>query len=338
MTDITEPGIHPNFDIEEYHADPCPTPSLSGSIAKICVHECMRKAWAKHPRLGKSVSPPEDHDDKFSIGTACHTLLFERGKGLVELDFKNWQTNASKDARAKAVAAGNTPILSRHLRKAEKMQQSIIEQLQLHEQGPAFFAGNHNGFEVRDEVAIFWTEDIDGVTVWCRALIDRLAISRERIVVFDLKSTSNSAAPHEISRMMFNMHYQMQAAMIMRGLQKLINTPVADRLEVHFIVAETDEPHLVTVGQARRAMFILGAKQVAQAVGLWARSQATGNWPGYPRTSVDLFPPSYVETKWLEREVSDPSLINVENDPFMVASPWIPREMGRINFDDVDPS
>lgn len=335
---ITEPGIHPGFDIEAYHQDPCPTPSLSSSIAKPMVFECPRKAWGKHPRLGKASSPAADHNDKFSLGDAVHSMVLARGKGLHVLNFKDWRTDASKAERDKVKAAGGTAILQKDYSRAEKMTVSINEQMQLHETGEAFFGGDHNGWEVRDEVAIFWTEEIDGVTIWCRSLIDRLCVSRDRIVVFDLKSTETSVAPHELSRHMFNMNYQIQAAMIMRGLQLLLNRPVADRLEFNFIAAEVEDPHLVCVGKVTRAMFVLGAKQTAQAVGLWARAQSTGNWPGYPRVPVDLLPPSYVETKWLEREVSDPSLINVENDPFMLASPWIPREMGRLNFDDVDPT
>ena len=44
-------GIH-DIPPREYHADPCPAPSLSRSIAKLLVERSPAHAYAAHPRLG----------------------------------------------------------------------------------------------------------------------------------------------------------------------------------------------------------------------------------------------------------------------------------------------
>ncbi|WP_242401117.1 hypothetical protein [Acetobacter okinawensis] len=50
MSIITTPGI---YDLPEaqYHADPCPTPSLSNSVARILLDESPMHAHFSHPRL-----------------------------------------------------------------------------------------------------------------------------------------------------------------------------------------------------------------------------------------------------------------------------------------------
>lgn len=332
-------GIHPNFPINVYHQDPCPEPSLSNSIGKILVHECPRKAWAAHPRLGRSAQVKDEHEEKFSIGTAAHSELFERGKDLWIVDAKNWSTKDAKAERDKALLAGKTPILRHQMMRVEKMIESVQQQMQLHETGPAFFGAGAGKYKVDDEVMIVWTEEIDGRTIWCRSLIDRLCVSDEEIRVFDFKSTEVTVSDYELPRLAYGMNYHMQCAFIARGLQVLLNQPIADRLKFNFIFAEVKAPFMVNVKELSKGGFVLGAKQVAQAFALWKRCIETNNWPGYSRQATPLEVPPWIENRWLERELSDAYLLNTDKDPFLVASPWIAEDpTKRIDVDNIDPS
>jgi len=322
MPDIFEPGIHHDYPVAEYHADPCPEPSLSSTSARTVINECLHKAWLQHPRYGAAAAA---QDDRLSLGTAAHTLLFERGRGLVEVEASDWRTNSAKARRQDILSAGQIPILSKHMEVAKTMAERITDQMAMHHLAPAFFGEEMTGWNKQDEVALFWQEEIGGRPIWCRNLLDRFCVSKKRWCIFDLKTTERSVAPHSLAAFATGQGHDIQAAMAVRGLQNLISSPITDRLEFYFIYAEVEPPHLITVGRISRQMLVLGSKKVAQAMALWARAQADNNWPGYPRTSVELLPPPYAETSWLNRELNDPGLVATENDPFLMSSPWIPR-------------
>jgi len=322
MPDTFEPGVQYFYPVADYHRDPCPEPSLSSTSAKTVINECLHKAWLQHPRYGGMGT---EQDDRMSLGTAAHTLLFERGQGLVEVKANDWRTNAAKDQRQEILSQGKTPILSKHMQLAADMAQAITDQLAMHHLAPVFFGEEMTGWSKSDEVALFWREVIDGRPIWCRNLLDRLCISKNRWVIFDLKTTERSVAPHGLAAYAAGQGHDIQAAMAVRGLQNLISTPITDRLEFYYVYAETEPPHLVTVGKVSQAMLVLGSKKVAQAMALWSRAQKDNNFPGYPRTSVELLPPPYAETAWLNRELNDPGLVATDNDPFLTASPWVPH-------------
>ena len=70
---IDRPGIY-ELSAEEYHADPCPTPSLSSSIARTLLASSPHHAWWEHPRFNPG--RVREEDEKFDLGTAAHALDF----------------------------------------------------------------------------------------------------------------------------------------------------------------------------------------------------------------------------------------------------------------------
>src|SRR5262245_29477228 len=102
-------GIHA-ISPAQYHADPCPAPSLSSSIAKMLCLESAAHAQYAHPRLNPA-GAGDDADERFDIGTAAHALLLEGTTAIAVIDAKDYRTNAAKDARDAAYAAGLTPLL-----------------------------------------------------------------------------------------------------------------------------------------------------------------------------------------------------------------------------------
>lgn len=314
---ITLPGFYPNMPAAQYHADPCTDPSLSSSIAKVLIDQSPQHAWYSHPRLNPSHK--ESDDAKFDLGSAAHAILFGAGRELCVIDEEDYRKTAAKASRDDAIANGLQPILARQHQQAIEMAAITHRNLSMVEGCEDFFGSEADGVHVFNELMIAW-HDEGGI--WCRALIDRLCISKDAMTVYDLKTTGTSAAPHEVGRYQYNMHHEIQAAFYERGLQTLISSPVADRLKVRFIVQETDKPYALTVNEVD---LTIGRKEVSQAVHMWGSCLKAKNWPGYPRQVLKQYMPGFMETKWLEREANDPSIRSFMDDQHLLRSGWVPE-------------
>src|ERR1017187_3250533 len=101
MFKIEKAGIYKDVADEEYRADPCPTPSLSQSIAKVLIAQSTLHAKEEHPRLKTPDEADDEAGEKYvkaqAIGNAAHAVLIGRGKTLAVGPFDNW---ATKDAKA----------------------------------------------------------------------------------------------------------------------------------------------------------------------------------------------------------------------------------------------
>jgi hypothetical protein len=60
MFKISRPGIYLDVAANDYHADPCPAPSFTQSIAKVLLEKSPAHARLAHPRL----CPPVAADDE----------------------------------------------------------------------------------------------------------------------------------------------------------------------------------------------------------------------------------------------------------------------------------
>src|SRR5438105_1035609 len=111
----------------EYHADPCPAPSLTASVANILINQSPKHAWAAHPRLNPDFKREED--DRFSIGTAVHSLLLEGDDIAYVILADSWRTNDAKEARDYARSLGRVPLLQKQHEGALQMVTAIREQI-----------------------------------------------------------------------------------------------------------------------------------------------------------------------------------------------------------------
>src|SRR4051812_33404504 len=160
---ITTAGIYTDISAADYHADPCPTASLTQSIAKVLLAKSPLHAWHAHPRL----NPDYQHDDatKFDVGNIAHKMLLGRGKEIVVIEgFDDWRTKAAKDQREEAAAAGKLAVLGKHAARADRMAIAAREQLELRGVGDLFGATGNS------EVVIAWQEG----KIWLRQMIDWL--------------------------------------------------------------------------------------------------------------------------------------------------------------------
>jgi hypothetical protein len=290
-------GIHANVPAAVYHADPCPAPSLSASIAtKICLASDAHAAYA-HPRL--NVSAVHDDAEEYDIGTAAHALLLEGDQSRVDIiDAADWRTKAAKEARDTSYAAGRIPLLAGKWTAVQAMVAAARGQLDAQRDGGAqMFTGGGA------EQTLIWQEP-DGS--WCRARLDYLrpvtdARSGAAYAIDDYKTTSASANPDTWTRSLFAFGADIQVAFYLRGLRAL--TDCGEDVEFRFAVQETFPPYALSVIALGPDAMVLAEKKVLYALEHWSAALASSRWPGYPQRTCYASLPPFIESAWLAKEL-----------------------------------
>lgn len=286
---VTEPGIY-SMTAEQYHADPCPEPSLSASIAKLLVDDSPARAAFCHPRLNPDHA--EENGEHLDIGTAAHAIVLEgkHAKVRVVTGVDNWRTKAAQELRDQVRTEGYLPILESTWRHVRGMTTALRAQLDRTVEGRRMFVGG------RAELACIWLEHVNGRQVWCRALLDYLRDDG----IDDYKSTrvAGGAHPKKASRAIATSHV-MQATFYQRGVEAL----TGKRLPFRFAFQELAEPYLCSVNALGPDLEVLGAKQLEFALDLWDRCRMAGEWPGYSTLTAYASLPPWIEDEWLRREM-----------------------------------
>lgn len=284
-------GIHPNFPIDEYYNDPCPAPSLSQSIAKVLLDKSPAHARIHHPRLNPSRA--EEQDKKFDLGSVAHRLLLGRGRDIEVCQYDDWRTKAAKESRDAAISAGRLPALAKDYERAARMVDEVKADLT----GRGFAEDWFEGYVNPAELMI--VAEIGGV--WCRALVDWMPFTRRP---WDYKTTSRSAAPHEMSRRMTSDGWHIQAAFQERILDE-IDPANAGRREHLFVVQENYEPFALSIVRIPEAAMTVGRRDVDRAIRIWGECLASGKWPAYTTETLAPEMPAWFAQQALEREEND---------------------------------
>jgi len=281
---ILDVGIH-TIPAAAYHADPCPVPSLSSSIAKqLCLASPLHARQA-HPRL--TTEPTAEACEAMDVGTAAHMWLLEQLSQIAVIDAKDFRTKAAQEARDAARAAGQVPLLAARWHHVENMVAAARGQLAAHRDGGA--AMFTNGLP---EQTLIWRE---GPT-WCRARLDWLRPG----AIDDYKTTTHGTAnPDAWSRSLFAAGHDIQAAFYLRGLKAL----TGDDATFRFAVQESFEPYALAVIGLGPDALMLAEKKVLYALELWQRGLERDDWPGYPPRTCWATLPAWQEAAWLEKEM-----------------------------------
>lgn len=306
-------GLHHDISVARYHADPAPEPSLSSSIARVLLEQSPRHAWLLHPRLNPEPQEESDPTRAKEIGTATHKLILGKGVEIVVIDADDFKKEGARKERAAAYEAGQAPILKGDLATAEAITSAVAAQLSQIE-GCAGFAGAPS-----EVVAIAHDE----TGAWLRAMFDKLEERDGHAIIWDVKTTGQSAAPQSIGRKIADMGYEVQSALYERVLTRL-RPDLAGRIIFRWVFVEVDAPHLVTVAELDNTGLEIGRKKIAAAIHLWNQCRAANNWPGYPARVVIAEYPPYAERQWLDREMNDEALAQMGIDPFLMRAPWMP--------------
>jgi hypothetical protein len=260
----------------------------------VLVDQSALHARTEHPRFAKPATE-EDEAEKYvtaqAIGNASHKLIIGRGKEIAVGDFKNWQSGDAKAFKADALLHGRVPILTKHMARAYAMVEAFNGQRRHHEDSDVFTGG-------KGEVVIAWQED----GFWFRAMIDWL--HDDLLAVDDLKTTGMSAAPHSLGTLAANAGWDIQAAMIDRGLA-VLDPENAGRRKYRWVPLENYLPFALSVMHMDEHWLTMGRKKLEYAITAWKVCMARGQWPGYPQTGQRPQYPGFKETAWLTREVAE---------------------------------
>lgn len=257
-------GFYADFSAEKYHADPCPTPSLSAGMINDLL-KAPKLAWHNSSRLNPDWKESEDRD-KFSIGTVAHVMHLEPEMFAEKVFIVNADDYRQKDVRLirdMAISEGKTPILAKHMGEVMRARTAFLENNFIKE---AFTGGMR-------EISCFWKHPKYGF--WCRARADFIADDYSYIA--DYKATGN-ADPNEFGAHAYRMGYHRRAAWYMEGVQTLLGIRPS---HYWFCNQETKAPYLSAVTELDWSALEAGQAQNDRAAEIFFGCLSSGNWYGY---------------------------------------------------------
>ncbi len=273
----------------EYHADPCPTPSLSASVATAILTRSPYHAWLRHPKLGGvSLEPTRE----MGRGTIIHALVLGTPCPVETIAADNYRTKAAQEQRDAAAAAGRVPLLAREYDEALATADAVL--VALREQG-VVLAGI-------SEQAAFWREETPSGPVLCRGLLDHTVLTDAGGVIYDLK-TGATADPRHLGRKCLDYGYDVQAAAYTSALEQ-VRPDLAGRVEWRWLFVEelpAGSPRrvLLTVARPSGLMREHGRARWARACVTWAACLRDDHWPGYATEPVAIDPPAWAAAEEL---------------------------------------
>jgi hypothetical protein len=283
--EITKPGAYLIPD-RAYREDPCEAPSFTQSIAKILLEKSPGHAWVAHPRLNPDWEP--DDATKYDIGNIAHKMLIGRGREIVVLAFDDWRKKEAQDLRKHHTARGELAVLEKDVMLGIEMEKSARDYLKAEGYPEAFKEG-------WGEVVLAWQEG----DLWMRVMMDWLTPGA--LPFYDYKTTKQSAAPHMLGWKAVNDGWDVQAAMVERGLA-ILDPENAGRRKARFVVHESEPPFAMSVMQMRESWMVMGRKKLSRAFFMWRKAMETEEWPTYEGGMVEPDYPGSAETQFLARE------------------------------------
>ena len=288
-------GIHLDVPEAAYHADPCPEPSLSNSIASVLLARSPLHAWHAHPRLNPNPEPSRDVTSAMDFGSALHKRLLGRGADIEVIPFSDYKKEVAKERRDEARQFGRIPLLEKEMPRLTAAANAALRQMQVHPDCADFFAPGQS------EAVLIWR---DG-DAWCRSMVDRLP-DDPRAMAYDIKATGMSAAPGDWERRMVSA-YRTQAPFYGRGLTKLrgIVPP-----PIRFVVIEAEAPHAISVMCPAPSLYHLGVADVERAICNWSGCMKAKAWPGYPAFTAHIEAPNWLLNAQADQFIRDEFLEN----------------------------
>lgn len=258
---------------DQYHSDPCPSPSLSNSVANVLLARSPYHAWMAHPKLNPAYR--SDESSRFDLGSAAHAILLEGDSTKICIvDAADWRTKTAKEQRDTARANGLLPILAKHDFAVKAMvlkARAFIEQSEL--------AGIFT--EGKPEQTLTWQEP----GIWCRSRLDWL--TNDHQVILDYKTT-DSAEPEAFIRQIGRMGYDLQTAFYSRAVHMAgkCKTPT-----FVFLVQEVELPYACSLVGLSSAYNEIAQAKYLQATQTWRECLEANKWPAYPSVVCYAEPP-----------------------------------------------
>ena len=301
---LDQPGLYLNIPANQYHADPCPKPSLSSGVAKKAALQTPKHVFHAHSRLNPNADPSCDDElkRKTAQGSACHELFLGIGGGIEVIDLsyeeKNRETGeviekpitsftrkVAQEARDNAIRQGMTPRL-----KCEYEQDQAIVEEALSQLSWLDMSG--------DREAVIITEE-DGF--WSRSMNDIL--NADELTIIDLKFTKIVADEEAFGRHAYNMGYDIQDAHYRRNLARIRG---ADPTKVNFyfvcIECSPGGPVMTAVHELDDELQMIGKERHERGEAIWQECLTSGQWPGYPHRILEAKAPAWALNEHIRKQ------------------------------------
>lgn len=282
VTEITEPGIY-TIPASEYHADPCPQPSLSASIAWTMLNRSPLHCWTKSPRLNPDFEPEEKAI--FDLGKAAHNMVLRQDywrEEITVIDAPDWRTKAAKEQRDEAREAGRYPLLQEQYERIDQM----VRVVEHHSHAKWAFVDG------KPEQTLIWRDGDTGI--WLRCRPDFMP-NDPRGPWPDYKTTQD-AKPGAWDRRFITDHGGiLRAAFYEAGIRACTGV---DKVTQFYVVQETAPPHAVVVRVVEdSALMDVGRAMLRKAIAVWAKCLRMNHWPSYELFGA-LQAPRWTEDAW----------------------------------------
>ncbi len=273
---ITHPGLY-DMPAEAYHADPCPTPSLSSSGMKKLIQDCPARFHWDNPRLNPAAQ--EERSNALDFGKAAHTWILQGDTFLSTIVLlpagMDLRMKEGKAIAAAAEAEGKTLIRASEFAAIQAMRDAI---LRCDLARPALQDG-------KAEQSLFWQDEETGV--WLRARPDWLPTALTHIPDY---KTARSCSPADFERAVEDYGYHIQAAHYLEGIEKTTGTRPDS---FFFIVQEKTAPYLVSLCVLDEPAMYWGRMLVRRAIRMFADCLEKDWWPGFDAHVSNIGLPGY---------------------------------------------
>lgn len=254
-------GVHENLSMEEYVADPCPSPSLSASTMHDLVYRTPAHAWWNHPRLNPAYQP--DRSARADLGSAVHAEILG-GSRVVYTDRTDWRTKEARDFRASAWESGSIPILGQDRAVVEGAANSARALL-------GTLPGWTNEFET--EGTMIW----QNTGLWRRGRFDIWAPDINTCI--DIKTCGSASPSAWIRTSLVPGGYDIQAEHYLSGLRALGRGN--EQTQFLFLLVEIEPPFACAFVGLDTSFSEFARRKIQFAEDLWAKCIASDTWPGY---------------------------------------------------------
>ena len=269
-----------------YHADPCPTPSLSSSMASALLNETEEEAMLASRRINPNYEE-EEGSDSMDFGTLGHDFILKGARGTYEVvpydDFRTADAKAMRDhIQARGLIALNRTTEARCVDKLNAMKLALRRQLDDHRDWSGLMVSG------KAEQAIF-AKDGD---IWLRAMADWLDDKYPDVVV-DYKTTAQTFDKWERDlwaedKIMQNPHYLNTISLASgRQYKKFI-----------WVVQRTVAPYQIVVVEYAPEVMEDVLMRYSMAKLRFSRCLKTGIWRGQPPYTRVSYPPKWIMDKW----------------------------------------
>jgi len=282
------PGIYPSISIDDYVFDRlCETPTLSSSVANVILDRSLAHARLKHARFNPAIILEQDFSRPANFGSAVHAMVFG-GSHIVVIDADGYTTKEAKGLRDRTLMDSGIPLLrEEHLRAtaiADVVTRALVDL-------------------TKQELEFEHTVIFKHGPTWCRSRPD--AMTADRRLIVDLKVTGTNA--RDANRQFFSQGYDLQAAFLERAADSLDEDGMGKR-EIIYLFVESEPPFAYSMLQVSEGTLSIARKKMHAAVNLWDRALRKNEWPTYQSSRTLTERPSWDESAWLNREMTDPAI------------------------------